>query len=75
MRSRLIESIIIGILAGGWASCTYWEGAAGVCMGGIAFALSMFFLTIEREEERKHTKKSARPAGTGRTLKGYWKSK
>lgn len=73
MFSRLIESSVIGLFAGGWASCTYWEGAAGIFIGLVAFLASMFFLTIQREEEekaRKHASpyrhKNARGAGNAR---------
>ena len=62
--SRLTESAIIGLLAGGWASCTYWEGAAGIFMGILAFLMAMFFLTIEREDEERTERtrrKSASP--------------
>lgn len=59
--SRLIESVIIGVLAGGWASCTYWKGASGVFMGVLAFLTAMFWLTIEREDEEKARKKPASP--------------
>ena len=56
MFSRLIESAVIGILAGGWASCTYWQGAAGVFVGFLAFGCAMFWLTIRREEEAKENR-------------------
>ena len=49
--SRLIESAIIGVLAGGWASCTYWEGSAGIFMGILGFLMSLFWLTIYHETE------------------------
>lgn len=70
--SRLIESTIIGVLAGGWASCTYWEGAAGVFLGILAFLFSMFCLTIQREEEDKEKRtrhvRSASPYKNARSL-------
>ena len=69
--SRWIESGFIGLFAGGWASCTYWEGAAGIFIGVVAMLTAMFFLTIQREEEQKNRKpaspyKKARTAGTTR---------
>lgn len=75
MYSRLCESAVIGILAGGWASCTYWEGVSGIFMGVLAFGASMFWLTIRDEEKgtqeptTKHAspyKGKARLAGTRR---------
>ena len=57
--SRLIESSVIGLLAGGWASCTYWQGASGAFLGLLAFLSAMFWLTIEREDEKKGRKKPA----------------
>lgn len=60
--SRLTESAVIGLLAGGWASCTYWEGAAGIFMGILAFLTAMFFLTIEREDEERTGRNRRKPA-------------
>lgn len=57
MRSRVVEAVVIGVLAGGWASKTYWEGAAGIFLGTVAFALALIYLTIQREEEQKQGKK------------------
>lgn len=51
MLSRLIESGIIGLFAGGWASCTYWQGGAGIFIGIVIGLTSLFFLTIQREQE------------------------
>ena len=62
LRSRLTESAIIGLLAGGWASCTYWEGAAGIFLGILAFLTAMFFLTIEREDEERAQEFQRKPA-------------
>lgn len=61
MYSRLCESVVIGILAGGWASCTYWTGISGIFMGVLAGLVALFWLTIQREEESKPTKKAASP--------------
>ena len=61
MRSRLCESAVIGILAGGWASCTYWPGASGAFLGIVAGLVALFWLTIQREEESKPTRKKASP--------------
>ena len=55
-KSTLIESCVIGILAGGWASCTFWKGASGIFMGVLAFVLSSVALLI-KEEEKKEVKK------------------
>lgn len=62
MKSRVVESIVIGTLAGGWASRTYWQGSAGVFIGIVVGLIAIFFLTIQREEESKTIKrKSASP--------------
>lgn len=55
--SRLIESAIIGVLAGGWASCTYWEGASGIFFGVLGFLMSLFWLTVYREAEKQEPPK------------------
>lgn len=55
--SRLIESAIIGVLAGGWASCTYWEGSSGIFMGVLGFLMSLFWLTVYREVEDQESPK------------------
>ena len=55
--SRLIESTIIGVLAGGWASCTYWEGASGIFLGVLGFLMSLFWLTVYREAEKQEPPK------------------
>ena len=72
LKSRLIESAIIGILAGGWASCTYWEGASGIFLGVLGFLMSLFWLTIQREEEGKEKRtrhvRSASPYKNARSL-------
>ena len=70
-KSTLIESGVIGVLAGGWASCTYWTGLSGVFMGFLAFCLSSAALLIKEEEKKEVKKKkhaspykNARTAGT-----------
>jgi len=55
--SRLIESAVIGVLAGGWASCTYWEGASGIFLGVLGFLMSLFWLTVYREAEKQEPPK------------------
>lgn len=57
MKTRVIESAIIGILAGGWASCTYWEGASGIFLGVLGFLMSLFWLTVYREAEKQEPPK------------------
>ena len=61
MYSRLCESAVIGILAGGWASCTYWPGVSGAFLGVVAGLVAWMLLTIRHEEESKSVKKTASP--------------
>lgn len=62
MKARVIESAIIGILSGGWASCTYWQGCSGIFMGVLGFLMSMFWLTVYREVERQEPTKHRKHA-------------
>lgn len=64
MKTRVIESAIIGILAGGWASCTYWEGASGIFLGVLGFLMSLFWLTVYREAEKQEPPKHRKYAST-----------
>lgn len=70
MYSRLCESAVIGILAGGWASCTYWPGVSGAFLGAVAGLVAWMLLTICHEEESKSTKKTASPYKKGTRLAG-----
>ena len=68
--SRLIESGIIGLLAGGWASCTYWPGVSGAFLGAVAGLVAWMLLTIRHEEESRPAKKTASPYKKGTRLAG-----
>jgi hypothetical protein len=57
VRSRAIEAAVIGVLAGGWASRTFWPGVSGIFIGTVVFILALIYLTIQREEEQKQGKK------------------
>lgn len=58
----LLESTVIGILAGGWASATYWQGESGVWVGITAGLAAWFVLVVRNESKREkwRQKKSAR---------------
>lgn len=58
----LLESTVIGILAGGWASATYWQGESGVWVGITAGLAAWFVLVVRNESKRgkQRQKKSAR---------------
>ena len=70
MYSRLCESAVIGILAGGWASCTYWPGVSGAFLGAVAGLVAWMLLTIRHEEESRPAKKTASPYKKGTRLAG-----
>ncbi len=57
----LLESTVIGILAGGWASATYWQGESGVWVGITAGLAAWFVLVVRNESKREkwRQKKSA----------------
>lgn len=49
----IAESVIIGILAGGWASATYWPGEAGMLVGvGVGLA-AWVWLAVRRENRKE----------------------
>ena len=48
MKKTLVESGVIGALAGGWAMSSYWSGMAGVAVGIAVAAMTAFFLIGER---------------------------
>ena len=58
----LLESTVIGILAGGWASATYWPGESGVWVGITAGLAAWFVLVVRNESKREKQwqKRSAR---------------
>ena len=58
----LAEAVVIGILAGGWASATYWQGESGVWVGITAGLAAWFVLVVrqENEREKQRQKRSAR---------------
>ena len=58
----LLESTVIGILAGGWASATYWQGESGVWVGITAGLVAWFILVVRQESkrEKQRQKRSAR---------------
>ena len=48
MKFTLVESALIGILAGGWACSSYWHGMSGVAVGITAGLMAAFFLIGKR---------------------------
>lgn len=55
----ILEAIAIGILAGGWASATYWPGVMGVAVGVVA-GFTAWTVLVTREEEKKEKESGQR---------------
>ena len=60
----LLESTVIGILAGGWASSTYWQGESGVWVG-ITAGLAAWFVLVVRQENKREKQRQKRSARKG----------
>lgn len=60
----LLESTVIGILAGGWASATYWQGESGVWVG-ITAGLAAWFVLVVRQENKREKQRQKRSARKG----------
>lgn len=60
----LLESTVIGILAGGWASTTYWQGESGVWVG-ITAGLAAWFVLVVRNESKREKQRQKRSARKG----------
>ena len=60
----LLESTVIGILAGGWASATYWQGESGVWVG-ITAGLAAWFALVVRNESKREKQRQKRSARKG----------
>ena len=60
----LLESTVIGILAGGWASATYWQGESGVWVG-ITAGLAAWFVLVVRNENKREKQRQKRSARKG----------
>ena len=56
--SNLIESAVIGVLAGGWAEATYWQGDGWV-VGIAAGFMAWFVLAVTRDIPEKKRRKGA----------------
>lgn len=69
MRSRIVEAAVIGVLAWGWASQTYWPDISGIFIGTVVFILALIYLTIQREEEQKQGKKPYKHASPYKNYK------
>ena len=61
----LLESTVIGILAGGWASATYWQGESGVWVGITAGLAAWFVLVVRNESKRERYRRQKRSARKG----------
>ena len=60
----LAEAVVIGILAGGWASATYWQGESGVWVG-ITAGLAAWFVLVVRNESKREKQRQKRSARKG----------
>ena len=60
----LLESTVIGILAGGWASATYWQGESGIWVG-ITAGLAAWFVLVVRQENKREKRRQKRSARKG----------
>ena len=58
----ILEAITIGVLAGGWASATYWPGVMGAVIGTVAGCTAWAALVVreENKREKQRQKRSAR---------------
>ena len=58
MKKTLLESVIIGTLAGGWACSSYWTHFEGVVVGLTAGLMAFYFLAGDRYgRKNKHMDK------------------
>ena len=60
----LLESTVIGILAGGWASSTYWPDDG--LLVGIAAGLAAWFVLVVRNESKREKQRSGRKGLPGK---------
>ena len=59
----LAEAVVIGILAGGWASSTYWPDDG--LLVGIAAGLAAWFVLVVRNESKREKQRQKRSARKG----------
>lgn len=59
----LLESTVIGILAGGWASATYWPDDG--LLVGITAGLAAWFVLVVRNESKREKQRQKRSARKG----------
>lgn len=57
MKSIVLEAAVIGFLAGGWASSTYWPGELGVIVGITVGTFAWAALLVQREDQKEKQKK------------------
>ena len=59
----LLESTVIGFLAGGWASATYWPDDG--LLVGITAGLAAWFVLVVRNESKREKQRQKRSARKG----------